>query len=138
MEDGSADPSGTDDTISCGYGFDEIVVGFWGSSPICVYVSDEVGQRGQFEAFNEGAAFAYPAGEFESGNGLEIVGHPADYLDSVVDAAIQDHHQLELAAIIVVKILSVVPENGLDPKFLVISGNEQEQARFWCGQIGRA
>ena len=53
-----------------------------------------------------------------------------DYSQRVVTATIQDDDDLPAPAIILVEVLSVLPQDGADPLLLIVGGDKQDETLF--------
>src|SRR6185436_4977388 len=91
-------------------------------------VTDQVSGLSQFQAFDESATFADWVYVFERPDFREFSGGGFDHPKRVVAAAVQDHNEFETAAIVAAEIFAVTAQDRSDPLFLVICGNEQQQA----------
>lgn len=127
---GAGEPAGADDAIVAGQMADEVEEGAGRGGAVGIDVADEVGFGGEFETFDEGAAFADGPGEIDPFDAAEVGGGLADDVEGVVTAAIEDGDQAERAVIFLTEKSDVIPEHGSDAFLLVIGGNEEEEAWF--------
>src|SRR5581483_2218788 len=101
-----------------------------------VHVTDQIGHRRQAQTFDQRAALADRLGIFESADRGIFLRHAADHADGVVAAAIEHHHELELARVMFLGVLGVFNQHRLDAVLLIVRRDEQEQAVRWLERLG--
>ena len=89
-------------------------------------VANQVCERGEFQTFNQRAAFPNGRRKFERLHFGKVGGNFFHNADGVVAAAIEDDDQLKFARVIFPKIFRVFAQHRLDPALLIVGRNQQQ------------
>jgi hypothetical protein len=89
-----------------------------------VHVPNYIRQWRQLEPFDQSAPLADGVHKLDEPDGGEFRHQALDDAARAVTASVEDHHELKLAVILVLKIASVVAKHRLDPALFVVGGNQ--------------
>ena len=128
MDDRSRHPTRADHAIGLGGVPDQIEKGARRRRAVGVHVTNQVRVLREFEAFDEGAAFADGLAEFQRVNGGEFRRHAPNHAEGVVGATVEHDDDLEFAGIISPEKLRVIAQHRIDAALLVVSRDQDEQA----------
>src|SRR5262245_42696798 len=104
------------------------MTGCWHRRAVRIDVSDQVGQRGELETFDERAALSNGFRELQRADRPMMTRNVPNDADRIIDATVEHDNQLELAGVILFEVSGVIPEHRFNPALLVIGGNQQEDA----------
>src|ERR1017187_1295026 len=96
-----------------------------------VHVADEIGERCQPEPFDERAALADRLWKFQRPDRWIFRPNAAYHTDGIIGAAVEHDHQLELAVVMFLEVVSVVPQHRFNAALFIVGRDQEQQA--WLG-----
>ena len=98
-----------------------------------VHVADVIRVAGEFETFDQRAAFADGRGKIQPADRGKILRHALHHAERVVAATVEHDDQLKRAGIILPEKVRIFAQHRFDARFFVVSRDEEQQAWFGHG-----
>lgn len=130
MQNGALEPSRADHAIGFAAAPHQVVKSARGACAVGIDITDKIGERCEFQAFDESTAFADGFRKVEEADKRKIGCNFLNDAAGVVLTTIENDYELKFAVVFLLEIAAILAENRFDAVFLVVSGNKQEQARF--------
>src|SRR4051812_45797524 len=128
VQDRPREPSGSDHTIRFPSMTHKLMKGLRAGRSVGIYVANEVSERGQLQSLDQSASLANGARKIEGCDHWVVICHLLDHAQGIVFATIQHHHDLELASVVRLEVLGVLPQYRLNPVLLVVGRYEQQES----------
>jgi len=128
MQHGPRPPARADDAIGFIDELDQGVKCMCRGGSVGIDVTDDIRRWGEFQAFDERAALANRVREIQRANALKLGCDSFDHPKRIIPAAVQDHHELKLALIIVSEVCPKLAQDRFNPRLFVIGGDQEQQA----------
>src|SRR6185436_13680714 len=97
------------------------------SRSIRIDITNQIGDRGEFQPLDQGATFPDRVHKLKVTNFREFSFGAFNDSERVIPATIQNDNNFPALMVILAEILCVLAQNGPNPLLLVVSGNKQQK-----------